>query len=134
MDQTPVILFICEHGAAKSIIAAAYFNKLAMERKINVHAIARGTNPDPELSQKTIAGLKQDGVSLTETVPRKLSVVDLESAGRIVTFCQLPEEYQGKTTSVEQWDNIPPVSENYEIARDIILKHIDQLLQTITIP
>ena len=26
---SPAILFICEHGAARSTIAAAYFNKLA---------------------------------------------------------------------------------------------------------
>src|SRR5260370_1083705 len=29
MSQNPIIIFVCEHGAAKSIIAAAYFNKLA---------------------------------------------------------------------------------------------------------
>lgn len=28
----PRIVFVCEHGAAKSVIAAAYFNKLAAER------------------------------------------------------------------------------------------------------
>ena len=28
----PAVIFVCEHGAAKSLIAAAYFNKLAAER------------------------------------------------------------------------------------------------------
>ena len=27
------IIFVCQHGAAKSVIAASYFNKLAKERK-----------------------------------------------------------------------------------------------------
>jgi len=40
-------VFICEHGAAKSVIAAAYFNKLAAERHLNFHAIARGLTPQP---------------------------------------------------------------------------------------
>ena len=29
---SPRIVFVCGHGAAKSVIAAAYFNKLAAER------------------------------------------------------------------------------------------------------
>lgn len=28
-EKTPAILFVCEHGAAKSVLAAAYFDKLA---------------------------------------------------------------------------------------------------------
>lgn len=34
--KTPIasqtVLFVCEHGAAKSVIAAAHFNKIAKER------------------------------------------------------------------------------------------------------
>ncbi|MGH9936946.1 MAG: hypothetical protein ACREAM_11915, partial [Blastocatellia bacterium] len=44
-EQTPVIIFVCEHGAAKSILSASIFNKLAGERQLNLRAIARGTNP-----------------------------------------------------------------------------------------
>ncbi len=50
MTQTPIIVFVCEHGAAKSVIAATYFNKLANEKGLNLKAIARGTHPDQELS------------------------------------------------------------------------------------
>jgi hypothetical protein len=31
-QSNPTIVFVCEHGAAKSVIAAAYFNKLAQEK------------------------------------------------------------------------------------------------------
>jgi protein-tyrosine-phosphatase len=34
----PSIVFVCEHGAAKSLIATAYFNKLASERGMTVRA------------------------------------------------------------------------------------------------
>src|SRR5438552_2704780 len=40
-----IILFVCEHGAARSTIAAAYFNKLAKEKGLNYKAIFRGINP-----------------------------------------------------------------------------------------
>ena len=61
MAPDPIVVFVCEHGAAKSVIAAAYFNKLAGETGLRVRAIARGTNPDPQLSPITIAGLHADG-------------------------------------------------------------------------
>lgn len=43
-----LILFVCEHGAAKSVIAVAYFNKMAQGMGVDQRALARGTNPDPE--------------------------------------------------------------------------------------
>lgn len=127
MDQKPVIIFVCEHGAAKSIIAAAYFNQFAAEKSLNFRAIARGTNPDSELSPKTITGLREDGLTPTELIPQKLSLADIESAQSIVTFCELPKEYQNKI-KIENWDDVPPVSENYEKARDKIIEQLKQLL------
>ncbi len=127
MPSPHTIIFVCEHGAAKSVIAAAYFNKFAGERNLNTRAIARGTHPDAELSLNTIAGLGQDGLTPTESTPQKLSPADMESAQQIVAFCELPEEYQNKVT-IEQWDNIPPVSENYAAARDAINERLQHLL------
>lgn len=122
-----LILFVCEHGAAKSILAAAYFNKIAGERGLNVLAVARGTNPDQELSPKTVEGLERDGLQSTEIKPQKLTRAEVESAQRIISFCELPAEYLHRV-SIEQWHNIPPVSENYETARDAMIQHINQLL------
>ena len=130
MSQNSKIIFVCEHGAAKSIIAAAYFNKLAEESNSELRAVARGTNPDQELSPKTVTGLQSDGLTPTESIPQELSLADLESAQRIVAFCELPEEYQSNVV-VEQWNGIPPVSENYEMARDAIVERINQLINYI---
>ena len=130
MSHHPHIVFVCEHGAAKSIMAAAFFNKFAAEASLELRASARGTNPDAELSATAIAGLHEDGLTPTESFPQKLSLEDIESAQRIVSFCELPEEYH-KKTFVEQWDDIPPVSENYEKARDAIRERINELLNRI---
>jgi arsenate reductase (thioredoxin) len=128
MNNKPYFVFVCEHGAAKSIIAAAYFNKLASEKYLNMRAIARGTNPDAKLSPKTIAGLNKDGLTPTESIPQKLSLAEVESAQQIVSFCEMPEEYRNRNT-VEQWDDVPPISANYEIARDVILEKLHHLLK-----
>lgn len=123
MTQDRTIIFVCEHGAAKSIIAAAYFNSLAAEWNLNMRAIARGTIPDQELSPKAVEGLRLDGLMPVESVPQKLTLTEFESAERIVSFCELPEEYEPKT-ALERWNDIPPVSQDYDKARDAILFHL----------
>ena len=127
MSQSPIIVFVCEHGAAKSVIAAAYFNKLAGENDLNLRAIARGTNPDVELSPKTLAGLQADGLTPGESAPQMLSQTEVGSAQRVVAFCELPEAYQ-HIAVIDQWEDIPPVSEDYEKARDAIVERINKLI------
>lgn len=129
MDQNTII-FVCQHGAAKSIVAATYFNQLAAQNELNVRAIARGTNPDSKLSEATVAGLSIDGLILAESTPQQLSLEDLHSAQRIVSFCELSDEYKDKIM-IEQWDDVPPVSENYDKARDAIIEYLNVLITNI---
>src|SRR5215510_11555654 len=107
-EQTPVIIFVCEHGAAKSVLSAAIFNKLAQERRLNLRAIARGTNPDPEISPKVAAGLRADGVAASESAPKKISRADLAGARRVITFCALPDDYPAGSIKVENWEEVLP--------------------------
>jgi len=127
-EQAPVVIFVCEHGAAKSILSAALFNKLARERRLNLRAIARGTNPDPEISQKVAAGLQADGLVASDPAPKKISKADLAGARRIITFCALPDDYPGDI-QVENWDDVLPAIEDYGKARDKLTERINRLLE-----
>src|SRR5262245_46268776 len=127
-EQTPVIIFICEHGAAKSIVSAAYFNTLARERHLNFRAIARGTNPDKEISLKVQEGLLKDGLVSSEPVPKKISKADLAGARRVITYCSLPDDYAGNI-QVERWDDLLWESEGYSKSRDRILERLGRLLE-----
>lgn len=130
MTEKGIILFVCEHGAAKSVIAATYFNKLAAEKGLDLRGVARGTDPQPELSAKALAGLQEDGLEPPESVPQKLLAADVQSARQIVAFCDLPLEYQDENL-VDHWNNVPAVSEDYANARDAILQHVTQLVNEI---
>jgi protein-tyrosine-phosphatase len=127
MDRDRIVIFVCEHGAAKSILAAAHFNRLAQQSGLDLHAVARGTNPDQEISPQTIKGLSADGLTPTESHPQKLTQAEIRSAHQIISFCELPAQVDGQVT-VERWERIPPVSESYEKARDTILEHLKQLM------
>jgi protein-tyrosine-phosphatase len=125
-QQPPkTIVFLCEHGAAKSVIAAAYFNKLAAERHLPFHAIARGTTPQEDLAKSAVAGLQKDGVAFPNEKPKLLSSADAKSAVRVMSFCPVPDSLAKK--QVERYD-VPAPSDGYDKARDEILKHVRELI------
>jgi protein-tyrosine-phosphatase len=64
------ILFVCLHGSAKSVIAAAHANRLARGR---VEASSAGLEPDPAIPQQVVDGLAADGMHVPETPPRGLT-------------------------------------------------------------
>jgi arsenate reductase len=133
MTQRNTIIFVCEHGAAKSIIAATYFNQLANKSGLNLNAIARGTHPDDELSAATVDGLAGEGLAPAESRPQHLTREDMLSAQRMISFCDMPSEFV-EASAVEQWKDIPPVSQDYEQARGVILEHLHDLLNRLRSP
>src|SRR5688572_17684219 len=103
------VLFVCEHGSAKSLVAAAHFNKIASERKLPLRAISRGTDPDQDNPPAAVAGLESDDLE-PEALPRKLSQADLATARKVISFAELPAGYSPEPP-VEVW-SVPPISEN----------------------
>src|ERR671912_542532 len=80
--QEKKIIFVCEHGAAKSVIAASYFNKMAKERNLDYVAECRGTFPDSVVAPGVKEGLTNDKVFDPTTKPRKLVIGDTVSVER----------------------------------------------------
>jgi arsenate reductase len=120
------VVFVCEHGSAKSVVAATHFNRIAAERGLNLRAISRGTAPDAELAPAAVKGLLGDGLSPKGSVPQQLEQKDLDLAARVVTFCEIPADLTARVP-VERWE-VPPVSSDYAASRDAMLAHIEQLL------
>jgi hypothetical protein len=84
------VLFVCEHGSAKSVVAAAHFNRLAEERGLPFRAISRGTAPDEEMAPPVVTGLLGEDLKPKDPAPKKLAQADLDAARRVITFCDLP--------------------------------------------
>jgi len=130
-SSAPTVVFVCEHGAAKSVIAAAYFNKLAAERHLNFHAVARGLTPQPELSTSVVAGLEKDNVPFAKEQPRRLTPEETRTAVRVVAFCPVPKGLaEGRLQSFD----VPAPNEGYGISRDAILAAVKTLLDELASP
>ena len=88
--QNKKILFVCEHGSAKSMIATAYFNKFAKEKNLPWEAFSSGTDPDQEISTKTKQLLEGDHLYDKNLKPHKMSQTDVNSAEQVVMFYSVP--------------------------------------------
>jgi len=122
------ILFVCLHGAAKSVLAAADFERMAKERGLPIAAESAGTEPDPEIAPAVLTALKAEGVDMAGQEPRLVTREMAAGATRIVAFgCDL-----GATAPdgarIEQWEDVPAVSAALPAARAVILQHLERLL------
>lgn len=121
----PRVLFVCLHGAAKSVIGAAHFRRVATARGLALDTVAAGTEPDRQLAPEAVKGLADDGLTAAPSRPRPVTLYDLASATRIVSFgCDIaPTSGQ----RVDQWD-VPAVSDGYAAARDRIVANVERLV------
>lgn len=133
-DGKKVVLFVCEHGAAKSVIAAARFNRRAQDKKIPYRAIAKGTDPQEELSEAAQKGLQADGLTASPARPERLTAGDVAAASRVVTLgCDISKVAPG--VRAESWADVPAPSQGgYAATRDAIDRHLDALLAELDRP
>jgi len=108
-DRT--VVFVCLHGAAKSLIAATLFQRLADERGLAVRSTFAGTEPDPAIQPNVVARLLEEGVDVRPLRPRRVTRDELASAWRVVSFgCDLAA--LAPDARIERWDDVPAVSED----------------------
>jgi protein-tyrosine-phosphatase len=121
----PRVLFVCLHGAAKSVVAAAHFRRLAAVKGLAVDAVAAGTEPDPELAPGAVKGLAGEGLTAAPARPRPVTLHDLNGAMRVVSFgCDVSP---ARGQRVDQWE-VPAVSDGYDAARKRIVAHVESLV------
>ena len=124
------VVFVCEHGTVKSVIAMQLFNKLAREQGSRLRAVSRGTSPDSEVPQAIAQALSKDGLNPAGFQAKGLSWGDLKSAARVVSIgVDVLPVTKGSAVPVEAWNDIPAASLDYAAARDALKAKIVDLLQ-----
>jgi len=124
--EKTTIVFVCEHGGARSTIASVYFNKIAREHHLPFQSIFRGLVPDSAITKETKKGLFDDGFETSRLVPVALSSKDVSSKTLLITLdCEAPSSYQ----TYEAWQGIPAISADYAAARNSIVKLLNELVK-----
>src|SRR5712671_236074 len=126
----PTVVFVCEHGAAKSVIATAYFNKIAAERGLHARAVYRGVNPQADLSVGALKGLRDDGLTVPDQKPSPITQADVDTATVLFAIgCTLPSNATA-SGKADTWDDVPE-DKGYGATRDAIKRHIEQLIEAL---
>ena len=127
--KPPTILFMCPHGAAKSVLASAYFQRRAKERGLNVRVESAGTEPDATVAPAVAAHLKGRGYSIPITKPRKVAPEDFVSADIVISMgCDLSALPPPRGRLV-RWDDVPAPGDGFAAADEAIRKRVDDLVE-----
>jgi arsenate reductase len=127
-SESSRVVFVCEHGSVKSLIATAYFNRRAQERGLAYRAVARGTAPEPIVPGPVREGLRTDGFDVSEFVPQLFEASDVDDALLVVSFDRDIAKTVGGRTRHVRWDSLPGVLTDYASGRDAIVRHVDELI------
>ena len=132
--QPARVVFVCEHGSVKSLVAMEYFNRRAKARGVPNRAVARGTTPEPSVPKAVRDGLRGDGFDVSAFEPRKFEASDVAHAALIVSFDEDIANIVGAQARYLKWDDLPGVLTNYRRGKDEIVRHVDQFVSQIHLP
>ena len=127
-NTVPTVLFMCPHGAAKSVLASAYFQRVAKERGLNVRVETVGTDPDPEVSPRVADHLKKSGFDVPVAKPRRVTEADMAVADVVISIGCDPKSLPSPRGTLVRWDDVPAPSEDFAAADARIREHVAQLI------
>lgn len=135
-ESAEQVLFVCERGNVKSLMAASYFNQLAAERNLPLRAISRGVAPNStSVPPAIVAGLHAEGIEVDNFQPTVLSPDDASQSRHVIAIgSDLPNSTQPSGATIERWNDVPAVSTNYSAARDSLRAHVRDLLERLSRP
>jgi arsenate reductase (thioredoxin) len=125
------VVFVCEHGNVKSLMAASYFNEMATARGLNVQAISRGSAPNSTTVPTAIAeGLRRDGFDVLKFEPRGIIESDVVLSKRIVLInTEMPVAVPSGSVPVERWSDVPAANADFAAAREALREHVRELVE-----
>jgi len=131
--KAPTVLFMCPHGAAKSVLASAYFQRLAKERGLDVRVVSAGTDPDAQVAPVVANHLTRNGYPIPIATPRQVTADDIATADVVISIgCDLTGLPVPRGTLVK-WDDVPGPSENItgadEAIRQRVVDLVDELIR-----
>lgn len=123
------ILFLCPHGAAKSVIAKALAQRVTAEQNVRVASSNAGTEPDEAVNPIALDALVAIGVEVTEP-PRLVSSEDVDRADLVVSMGCAVGDLPAVPKAFIDWSDVPDVSVDVEALISILETRINALISS----
>lgn len=125
------VLFVCEHGTVKSLVAKLLFDRYAAEVGLDAVAVSRGTRADTLVPQWMVRSLASDNLAIGSWRPQTVGESDLLGASMVISFDVSPTLTAATQATLTPWDGLPSVSQDYEKGRDAIKAKVHQLVDSL---
>lgn len=128
----PEVLFVCEHNAGRSQMAAALTHELSHGA---VAVRSAGTQPGDQINPVVVDAMREIGVDVRMEFPKPLTDEVVRAADVVITMgcgdsCPI---YPGKR--YQDWPIADPAGQPIEAVREIredVRQHVAELLETLT--
>ncbi len=132
-NKPQTIVFVCRYGSAKSVVAARFFNRIAAERGLPYRAVARGIEPESTIPPYVREPIRGDGFEIgVDEKPVAMDTAETSRASAVVAImCKLPPSQSSVARQTIEWTDVPDVSDGYGAARDKIVAHMNELVNTL---
>ncbi|MBT8203642.1 MAG: hypothetical protein HKN74_14340 [Acidimicrobiia bacterium] len=121
------VLFLCPHGAAKSVLATALLRDLARRDGIDLTVSNAGTEPDPAINPVALAALARRTLEFSD-VPRRVDRGQIAAADIVVSLgCRL-EELPATPKRFVDWSDVPDASEDVDGLCEVLSSRLGSLL------
>jgi arsenate reductase len=126
--DAPLVLFVCRHGAARSVLAAAELDRLAKAAGVAVDARAAGIEPGATVGPAVIAALP-DAARKHVPPPRRVRADDVARAWLTVTFDLEASDLPGQPRACERWDGLPTIDNDAAVFVAALTPRAEALLR-----
>ncbi len=125
------VVFVCPHGAGKSVLAAAYFQQLAGQAGLALHATAVGIDPEAAVPAPVVALFQTGGIDVRTHRPRRVMADEFTEAVHVVSRgCDVQD--LGGAQPIEHRDDVPLVSADVHPANMVIRACVAQFVTQLT--
>jgi len=129
--KKPSVLFVCDHNAGRSQMAAGFLTSLSRGA---VEVRSAGIQPSHEVSPSVVEAMADVGVDISGAVPKALTTGALQEADVVITMgcgdaCPI---FPGKR--YEDWDLVDPAGlevDDVRPIRDEIRRRVETLLASL---
>jgi len=104
-------------------------------RGLPFRAVSRGTKPDDVVAAGVRKGLASDGIDVSTWRPTSVSDQDLRQAAQVISLAtDLPKTNPHFKSKLLERNDLPPVSDDYNLARSAIVERVRKLLDALSPP
>jgi len=128
------LVFVCNYGFDKSVIAASYFNEVMKNKRLHYKAISRAAEANLHETNSIPTAILTDilstGLTLQTTNVTTLSETEVNSAYKIICLDK-PLENLKDHKNLIFWKDIPPLKAGIDKTTSIIKEKVDKLVKEI---